>query len=384
MTPDDHADVVIVGAGIVGLSVAYELARAHVPRIVVLDAGNAGHQSTGRSTGGIRRQFGSALEVHLTEAALEIFAPMFADPDFDGRFERDGYLFLAGAGQRAQLYEAYELQRSLAVPTEWLDVGALRDGYPFLDLAGIAGATFCADDGFVEPFAIVQWLLRQSRRLGVVIRTGRQVDRIDVECGRVLGVTAGGEHLRAPVVVNAAGAWAGVVGALAGVSIPVRPSPRVQIVTERQHALPSATPLIVDLMSGSYFRSIAGCVLAGISPTTNPTGFETTPSVDDVEAIAAAASARCPGLYALGISQVITGLYEMTPDGLPVASFGEDVEGFCTVAGFNGHGIMHSPPLARGLADMIVSGRTRFNLEPFSVKRFRSGARPDRRSSSLL
>src|SRR5436190_494950 len=98
-----HADVVIIGAGIVGLTIAHELARADVPRIVVFDAGAPGQQSTGRSTGGIRRQFGSDLEIRLTQAALEFYAPMFADPDFGGRFEQDGYLFLAGLEQRDQL-----------------------------------------------------------------------------------------------------------------------------------------------------------------------------------------------------------------------------------------------------------------------------------------
>jgi sarcosine oxidase subunit beta len=92
-TLHSRADVVIIGAGIVGLTIAYELARASVPRIVVFEAGAPGQQSTGRSTGGIRRQFGSELEIRLTEAALEFYQPMFSDPDFHGRFERDGYLF---------------------------------------------------------------------------------------------------------------------------------------------------------------------------------------------------------------------------------------------------------------------------------------------------
>src|SRR5206468_8032183 len=100
-----NADVAIIGAGIVGLTLARELACAGVPRIVVLEAGEPGQQSTGRSTGGIRQQFGNALEIQLTQAALTFYEAMFSDADFDGRFERDGYVFLAGPDQRDQLFE---------------------------------------------------------------------------------------------------------------------------------------------------------------------------------------------------------------------------------------------------------------------------------------
>jgi len=379
------ADVVIIGAGIVGLTLARELARRGVPRIVVFEAGAPGQQSTGRSTGGIRRQFGSDLEIRLSQAALAFYEPMFADPDFDGRFERDGYLFLAGPEQRDQLLAAWRLQRAAGVPTEWLDRDMLIDRYPFIDLSNISGATWCPEDGFVDPWSIVQWLLRKCRSLGVVIRSQQRVDAIDVVHGRVRAVSAGSDRIDTPIVVNAAGAWAGTVTDLAGVSIPVVPSPRVQLVTDLQQALPPTTPLIADLTNGGYVRAIQGRVLAGASPHPIPIGFEHEPGFDDVEAIAGRVSMRFPGLRDVGLSRVISGLYEVTPDGLPVASFGEHVAGFCTVAGFNGHGIMHSPPLACAMADMIVCGRSeRFDIEPFSARRFSDRSATHSRSSSLI
>jgi sarcosine oxidase subunit beta len=379
------ADVVIIGAGIVGLTLARELARAGVPRIVVFDAGAPGQQSTGRSTGGIRRQFGSALEIQLTQAALAFYEPMFADREFDGRFERDGYLFLAGPEQSHQLVAAWQLQRAAGVPTEWLDRDVLCERYPFIDLSGISGATWCPDDGFVDPWSIVQWLLRTCRSLGVVIRSQQRVDGIDVVHGHVRAVSVGADRIDTPIVVNAAGAWAGTVGDLAGVSIPVLPSPRIQLVTDLQQALPTTTPLIADLTGGGYVRAIQGRVLAGASPHPLPIGFEHEPGFDEIEAIAVRVSTRFPGLRDAGLSRVISGLYEVTPDGLPVVSFSEQVAGFCTVAGFNGHGIMHSPPLACAMADMIAFGRSeRFDIAPFSARRFSDRSVMRGRSASLI
>jgi sarcosine oxidase, subunit beta len=132
-------------------------------------------------------------------------------------------------------------------------------------------------------------------------------------------------------------------------------------------------------------RAIQGRVLAGASPETIPVGFELDPSFEDIEAIAARVSTRFPGLRDVGVSRVISGLYEMTPDGLPIVSFSEHVKGFGTVAGFNGHGIMHSPPLACAMADMIARGRAeRFDIAPFSARRFADGSPARRRASSLL
>lgn len=383
--PPPVADAVIVGAGIVGLTIAYELASAGMTRVVVFDAGTPGQQSTGRATGGIRRQFGSELEIRLTDATLDLYRPMFADPEFGGRFARDGYLFLAGPEQHDRLSTMWQLQGGAGVPTMWLDPETLRETYPFIDLSGISGGTFCADDGFVDPWSIVQWLLQKCRSLGVVILARQAVDRIDVTNGHVQGVATGASRVATGVVVNAAGAWAGVVGGLAGVSIPVQPSPRVQVVTGPQRAIPDTTPLIVDLTSGGYIRATAGRVLAGVAPRTIPVGFELEATPDDLEVIAACVALRFPELADVSVSSVITGLYEITPDGLPIASFGEDLAGFCTVAGFNGHGIMHSAPLACAMADTIVRGHSdRFDLAPFSVRRFAAGTAVHNRASGLI
>jgi sarcosine oxidase subunit beta len=157
------------------------------------------------------------------------------------------------------------------------------------------------------------------------------------------------------------------------------------LVTDLQQALPATTPLIADLTNGGYVRAIQGRVFAGASPKPIPVGFEHEPRFDDIETIAARVAMRFPGLADVGLCRVFSGLYETTPDGLPIASFGEHVAGFCSVAGFNGHGIMHSPPLACAMADMIVCGRSeRFEIEPFSARRFVDRSATYSRSSSLI
>jgi sarcosine oxidase subunit beta len=221
----------------------------------------------------------------------------------------------------------------------------------------------------------------------VTVLSQHRVDAIEVAQQRVRALTAGAERVQADVVVNAAGSWAGAVGELAGVSIPVVPSPRLQIVSEPQHVLPPATPLIADLSSGAYVRAVGDRVLAGVSPKTSPVGFEMQPRLESEEIgrITTLVATRFPGLQDIGVSRTKKGLYEMTPDGLPIAGGVEAVSGFYTVAGFNGHGIMHSPPLACAIADVIVQGRTdRFDLRPFALERFADGQNLQRRQSSLI
>ncbi|MGH2558922.1 MAG: NAD(P)/FAD-dependent oxidoreductase [Thermomicrobiales bacterium] len=352
-----RADVVVIGGGMTGLGVAWRLRRLGVGQVVVLEAGEVGFKSTGQSSGGIRRQFETRLEIEMTLASLPFFDLLLGDATFTGRFNRVGYAFLAGPEQVGRIERACALQRAMGIDVRWLDRADLAERFPFCDLDGVEAGTFCADDGFIDPWAIVGWLVAACRAEGVTVREQSAVEGIEVAGGRVRGVRTADLIVEANVVVNAAGAWAGEVGTLAGMTIPVTPSPRVKYVTGPHPALPEGMPLIVDLPTGAYVRSDRGGAMVGVQPEPVATSFEVAVAPGQVEWMAERAAVRFPTLRGVAAERLIIGLYEVTPDGLPVAGAAPGVEGLFVAAGFNGHGIMHGPAVARAVAEEIVWGR---------------------------
>jgi sarcosine oxidase subunit beta len=357
VTTTERADVLVIGGGIVGLSVAWRLRQLGVDRVAILEADTLGSGSTSRAAGGVRRQFGTRFEIEMTLASLDFYNRLLADPEFPGRFETVGYAFLAGQAERAALEQALTVQQSMGIASAWLEPADLAARFPYLDLDGVVGGTFCADDGFINPWDVVAWLARNCRASGVSIHEQAPVEAIDVSDGRVFGARSGGLTVAADVVVIAAGAWTGSVGSLAGVSIPVEPSPRVKFMTDPHPALPTDMPLIVDLPTGAYVKSERGRAIVGVKPDRPATGFQIDPSPDLLGWMAERAAIRFPSLRAASLATVIGGLYEVTPDHLPVVGAVPGPSGLFVAAGFNGHGIMHGPGAARVLAELLVRGR---------------------------
>lgn len=364
------ASAVVIGAGVVGLTLARRLALLGVPDVVVLDAGTPGHQSTGRSSGGIRRQFGNPLEIEMSLASLRFYDAVIGDSEFRGAFSRIGYAFLTGERHLAELKAAWHLQQEMGLSVNWLEKDEVADRFPYLDTDGLIGGTFCADDGVIDPGRVIEWLLHRCEQLGVRVCANAPVDEIERDNRRVSAVRTGGQRIASPVVVNAAGAWAGRVGDMADVRIPVSPSPRFQAMAEIRSAVLD-TPFTIDLESGAYMRVHRGAALTGIRPQRLPTGFDLTSDSDDPASIAARASRRFPVLRKARVIGGVSGLYEITPDGLPIAGGFDRLRGYYVAAGFNGHGIMHGPPVAEAVAELIAKGAAdTFELSRLTPQRF--------------
>jgi sarcosine oxidase subunit beta len=352
----NRLDVAIVGGGIVGLCLAVELRRLGVRRVAVLERDLAGSGSTGRAAGGIRRQFGSAIEIEMTLASLPVFDELATDPEYVASYEPVGYAFLAGPEQVDGLRAAWSLQREHGVAVCWLDRDDLPHRFPYCDCRGLVAGTICLDDGFIDPHYVVAALLRRCRAVGVEVCEQAPVEEIEIVDRALRAVVAGGQRIASDIVVNAAGAWAGMVGELAGVALPVQPSPRQKFLTDPRPELPRDMPLVMDLTTGAYVRSDRGRAIVGVRPPRQVTGFDLTVDYDLLGWMAARASRRFPSLRSARAQQVLVGLYEVTPDGLPLVGPVPGVAGFYVAAGFSGHGIMHGPGVARALAETIVTG----------------------------
>ena len=340
-----------------GLGVAWSLSRLGVNEVVVLDAGTPGQQATARSSGGIRRQFATAIEITLTTLSLPFFEEAFASPDFSGGgLKQLGYAFLAGERDAAALAAAWALQQEMAVPSQWLEPDQIRSRFPYLDATGLRGGTFSPEDGFVDPWALHQWLLRDCRRRGITVLADERVLAIESSARRVSTVRTATRNFEPESVVNAAGAWARSVSRLAGSDVAIDPSPRVKLVTDLHPPLPADMPLTTDLETGAYVRSESGAAMVGVKPDRAVIGFEIDTSPDLLAGMARRASVRFPSLVEARLAHLVTGLYEVTADGLPVAGADPTLKNLFVLGGFNGHGIMHSPALARALAESIVLG----------------------------
>ena len=376
----------IVGAGLVGLGTALRLRELGLDEIVVLERGRPGSGSSSKGAGGFRRQFGSRIDIEMSLASWPFYERMIADPDYDGGFQRVGYAFVADAENIGKLETAHALQREFGIDVGWLHRGDLEDLLPYCDLDGLEGGTFCAEDGFFDTPKVTSWLLRRCRKTaGISVREFSPVDAIEADW-RIRAVVSEGRRVLTDVVVNAAGAWAGEVGKLAGEDLPVEPSPRHKPTTERDPAAPADTPLVTDLSTGVYVRYRQGQAIVGVKPTKRVIGFEITdPDPALLSSMVERAAVRFPHLKRARVESCVSGLYENTADGLPLVGPGGTAEGFYVAAAFNGHGLMHSPAATRSLAELIVRGESEtLDLRPLRPTRFREQPQDGPRHVQLL
>jgi len=369
----ETAEVVIVGGGVIGASVAYHLASLGCRDVVLLEKeAGLGMGSTGRSVGGIRQQFSTAANIQLSLRSVEKFRRFNEEVGAAATFHWVGYLFLADNPEDwAAFQENVALQRSLGVAdVVLLTPEQARELVPQLHVDDLYGATFCPSDGFGDPYEVCQGYAVAAKRLGVEIRTGTEVMGIQVEHGRVRAVVTREGAINTCWVVNAAGPYAGLVGRMAGVELPIQPYRRQVFVTAPFDGLPQVFPMTIDFGPSFYFRREGPGILFGMTDTSEPPSFnlDTTPAW--LERTVEHAMHRVPPLAEAQVMRGWGGLYDTTPDANPILGPVPELQGFLCAAGFSGHGFMHSPITGQLIAELIVHGQTSLDISSFSVTRF--------------
>ena len=370
------ADVVIIGGGVMGTSTAYHLALKGCRNVLLLERESFfGIQATGKCAGGIRYQFGTEINVRLSLLSL----PML------DRFEEElgqpiglrycGYLFLLTTEEDVAVFRRnVEMQHRLGVQTEWLEPAQIAEVVPLINLEGVLAGTFHARDGLADPNSVVQGYVSGARRLGAKLLTDVEVTDIRVEGGRVRGVVTNRGEVATSVVVNAAGPWAGVVGEMAGVDLPIVPVRRQIVVTGPMPEVPPDFPFVIDFAQSLYFHREGEGILTGMSNPDEPVGFDQ--SVDEEWELVhlEAAMKRLPILERAGLASHWAGLYEVSPDAHPILGRIPDVEGFYCIGGFSGHGFMHGPICGLLLAEEVLDGRAHtLDITPLYIDRFQEG-----------
>lgn len=369
--------VVVVGGGVVGVSIAYHLAVLGYTDVTVVDRGLLGEGSTAKATGGIRTQFSSELNVRLAHAAVDYYARFEELVGEPVDFRQHGYLFVLDTDARMDGFRrAAELQRSCGVRVELLAPDDVATLVPGIVTGDVVGAAYTPDDGSASPADVVQAFARQARRRGVRFVQDTEVTAIRRAAdGRVTGVeTAAGGH-DADLVIDAAGPWAADVGRLAGVDVPVAPHSRQAFGIAALPQLHGGMPLTVDLGSGAYVHpDVGGTGVIGGNDRDTPASYEARVDWGLTEQLVAALVRRVPWLDAARITTGWAGLREMSPDDHGIVGPVPDVPGLWVAAGFSGHGFMQAPVVGRELARTLLGETPAIDLTPLRFTRFDEGA----------
>ena len=370
------ADVVIIGGGVMGTSTAYHLALKGCPNVLLLERESFfGMQATGRCAGGIRHQFGTEINVRISLLSLPMldrFEEELGQP-IDLRY--CGYLFLLTTDQDVAAFrQQVDMQQRLGAQTEWLQPAQIADLAPLVNLDGVLAGTFNAHDGLADPNSVVQGYVSGARRLGARLLNDVDVTGIRVEGEKVQGVITDQGEIAAPVVVNAAGPWAGVVGEMVGVPIPVAPVRRQIAVTGPIPQVPPDFPFVIDFATGLYFHREGQGILTGMANPDQPVSFDQSMDMDWELVHLEEAMKRLPILEQAGLASRWAGLYEVSPDAHPILGRVSEVDGFYCIGGFSGHGFQHGPACGLLLAEEILDGAAHsLDITPLHNERFREG-----------
>jgi sarcosine oxidase, subunit beta len=370
------ADVIVVGAGAVGCSVAYHLAAAGAGRVLVLERADAvGTGATGACAGGFRFQFSSEVNVRLSLASVPMILRFSEEHGLPLDVWQDGYLFLVRDREEwAAFRAAADRQRALGVDARVLSPEEAEALAPGIAPDGIVGATYCPDDGIADPAGLTEGYATLARRAGATIELGADVHEVLSRDGLVLGVRTAGDTIDAAVVVNAAGPWAGTLAATVGVLLPLEPVPRNVVTTGPFPGLPERRTLVIDAATSFYFHREGDGVLMGMGASDERSSFDVTPDERFIEEHILPTAVRVfPPLVEAGVRATWAGLYEMTPDRHPIVG-PSPVEGFYLANGFSGHGFQHAPVVGKLLAEMIVGGHaTSVDVSSLGLERFARG-----------
>ena len=414
----ETADVVIIGSGIVGSSVAYHLAEQGCANVLVIEReAHQGKGSTGKSMGGVRAQFSTPVNIEMSRYSIAFFARFDEVVGHPADYRAHGYLFCATSERHLDYLKANR-ERQIALGVKNVELVTRTDiakFVPQLRTDDIVGGTFCQTDGFVDPHSVMMGFMLKARERGVRLWLDTEVTGIEVspaltgtanagsagilpamsakrEPGiaailaapalatdathRISGVTTSRGFVSTPIVVNAAGPWAAQVARLAGAALPVEPLRRQLVPTEPFAGLPPRFPMVIDMSTGFHFRREGkGILLAWNDPEETP-GFKTDFDPGFVEKILTRAADRVPCLAEAEVNtrRAWAGLYEMTPDHHAIIGPAPDIAGLYFVNGFSGHGVMHSPASGRITADLILHGYSDLlDISQLSVERFTEG-----------
>jgi sarcosine oxidase subunit beta len=373
------ADVVIIGGGIVGSSIAYHLAEAGCTDMLIIEREDRqGMGSTAKSMGGVRAQFATPINIRMSLYSIDLFSKFEEATGHTAGYRPQGYLFVATSERQLDYLKANLRQQQACGVTnaELVTREDIVKTVPQLIADDVTGGSFCPTDGFVDPYSVMTGFSKRARERGARLWLETEVTGIDVDQGKVNGVNTSRGYVSTRSVINAAGPWAAGVAKLAGIEIPVEPLRRQIVKTEPFESLSSRLPMVIDMSSGFHFRPEGSSFLLAWPDPEQTHGFRTDFDYGFIEKILTRAVNRVPVFADVEVNprRCWAGMYEMTPDHHAIIGAAPGVEGMFLANGFSGHGVMHSPATGKIVSELIMEGSSSFADAPMlRAERFAEG-----------
>jgi sarcosine oxidase, subunit beta len=372
MEPGNTYDFIIIGGGVMGASTAYHLAIRGYKNILLLEKEDFfGTGATGRCAGGVRYQFGTAINVRLSLDSLPMLERFKEEIGQEIDYRKIGYLFLLTNKDEVTVFKRnVEMQNHLGTQTEWLSGDEIRKRLPMMRLDDVIAGSFNPADGLVDPNSVVMGYISAAQRLGCHAISSTPVTGIHTQSGRVVGVDTPGQIILAPVVIDATGPWANLTSQMVGIDVPVTPLRRQWLTTNALLELPIDFPFVIDFARSLYFHPEGRGLLTGMSNPHEIPGYDQNIDLDWELVHMEAAIKRLPLLERAGLASRMAGLYEVTPDAHPI--FGKTpLDGYYIVTGFSGHGFMHGPIAGKLMSEIILDGKaTTLDISMLDLARF--------------
>jgi heterotetrameric sarcosine oxidase beta subunit len=366
-----QAEVAIVGGGVMGLSIAYHLARRGLTDLVVIERGYLAEGASGRNGGGVRQQWSTEINIRLMQESVELCRRFAVDLGVNVWFRQGGYLFLArSAKEVARLEKNIAIQNQCGVATRMLEPKQARDIVPELELAGIVGAAYNPTDGILFPWPFLWGYARQAAAHGVRIFTQTPVGGLTANAGGGYTVHTPRGAVTVKRVINATGAWSPQLGKMIGVEIPTWPI-RHEICSS-EPLKPFLKPMVSELASGLYCsQSMRGEIVGGVTIPGHASTYAMGSTFEFLATYARRLVRLMPILGEIKVLRQWAGPYDQSPDGNPI--LGEGAPGFFLACGFVGHGFMMAPIVGKLYAEWLTGAPPHEIFERYRLSRFQDG-----------
>jgi len=367
----NKAEIVIIGGGVIGASIAYSLADKGMKDIVVLEKNYIASGSTGSCGAGIRQQWGTKMNCILSKKSMEIFENLNEILKVKRNIElkQGGYLLLAYSEKEfKQFKENIKLQNSIGIPSQLLTVKEAKEIVPQLNGEGIKGATYCPTDGHINPFRVNQAYVEAARRKSVQFYTYTSAQDIITQNNEIKSVVTDRGVIETNKVVNAAGGFSKEVSLMAGIDIPTKSERHQILVTEQVN--PILKPMVMSFSYNIYCQQIPdGSFVMGYGDPDEQYSHNIKSSWQFLEEMAKKATYLLPFLKDIRVIRQWAGLYNITPDAQPILDASDELKGFFMAVGFSGHGFMIAPFTGVLMAEMILGEKLSMDIK-LDLKRF--------------
>ena len=369
------ADYVIVGGGVIGCSIAYNLAKKGAKNIILIEKKYLTSGATGRCGAGVRMQFGTETNCLLAKHSVDIFENLEEELEYNGsiEFKQGGYLLLAYTEKMVeQFHKNLGVQHKLGIPSRWVTPVEAKEIVPHLNTQGLLGATFCGKDGHCNPFKTTDAYAKAAQRLGVEIQTYTEVTRLMAKAGQITGVETNKGTIETPKVILCAGSYSRDLAATIGIDLPITPERHQILVTEPVEIMQG--PMVMSFYHGLYCQQVPhGSFVMGLGDPNEPKEYNYNGSWQFLHEMAAKVTFLLPPLANLRVVRQWAGLYDLTPDRQQILGDVPGLQGFHLAAGFSGHGFMIAPMTGRLMAEHILGEQTSLPISMFDFTRFARG-----------